>query len=172
MSSWADVATIGKAKNLKGGLLVYPREGLPFLLEEGMEVTFVPPVLRTPRVGRVVDVMPQTGDAHLVFFDSIDSIDLAERLQSHHCLVRRSDLPEDFDRGLHDLAGFQLIGADGEVLGAVTALEDNPAHSLLVVRIAGEDRVVRVPFVEEFVCSIDEDAATIHANLPEGLLDL
>lgn len=93
MSAWARVANLGKAKNLKGGLLAYPCEGLPFLLEEGMEVVFVPPVLRVPRVARITRVQEQAGGAHLVSFDSISTIDQAEQLVGHSVLVRKADLP-------------------------------------------------------------------------------
>lgn len=177
MSAWANVATIGKAKNLKGGLLVYAREGLPFLLEEGMEVTFVPPVLRVPRTGRVTSIAPQGQGAYLVFFDTIDSIDLAEKLQEHSCLVRKSDLPEDHDRGLLDLVGFTLVDADGSTIGRVVALEENPAHPLLVVELedaaAGKSaKPARIPLVEEFIIDVDEGEATIEMRLPEGLLDI
>ena len=94
MSAWARIANLGKAKNLKGGLLAYPCEGLPFLLEEGMEVAFVPPVLRVPRTGRITHIQEQAGGAYLVSFDSILSIDQAEQLAGHSVLVRKADLPE------------------------------------------------------------------------------
>lgn len=181
MSAWANVATIGKAKNLKGGLLVYAREGLPFLLEEGMEVTFVPPVLRVPRTGRVTSITPQAQGAHLVFFDTIDSIDLAEQLQDHSCLVRKSDLPEDFDRTLFDLVGFALLDPEAATIGRVVALEENPAHLLLVVELDAADldgapdqaaALMRIPLVDDFIVSLDEEARSIVMDLPEGLLDL
>lgn len=177
MSAWANVATIGKAKNLKGGLLVYAREGLPFLLEEGMEVMFVPPVLRVPRTGRVTSIAPQGQGAHLVFFDTIDSIDLAEKLQDHSCLVLKRDLPEDYDRGLLDLVDFALLDADENAIGRIVALEENPAHPLLVVELDDpatdkNTKSVRIPLVEEFIINIDEGEATIQMRLPEGLLDI
>lgn len=56
MGSWTNVAALLRAKTNEGGLSVKPTEGLPFLLEKGMEVTFVPPVLRIPRSGKVLDV--------------------------------------------------------------------------------------------------------------------
>lgn len=177
MSAWANVATLGKAKNLKGGLLAYAREGLPFLLEEDLEVTFVPPVLRVPRTGRVVSAVNQGAGAYLVHFDTIDSIDLAEKLQDHSCLVRRADLPEDALEGAADLVGF-TVNADGEVLGTVVAIEENPAHALLVVERAtkagasSESSTVRIPLVDAFIVDLDAQQNTLTVDLPEGLLDL
>lgn len=175
MSDWANVATLGKAKNLKGGLLAYPREGLPFLLEEGMEVVFVPPVLRAPRSGRIVSLQQQGSGAHLVYFDSIDSIDMAEKLQDRYCLVRRADLPEGFDRGRGDLVGFAVHDVSAGPLGTIVDLEENPAHPLLVVERGDPSpspSPVRIPLVEEFIVSIDPDKKSLTMELPEGLLDL
>lgn len=177
MSEWANVATIGKAKNLKGGLLVYAREGLPFLLEEGLEVAFVPPVLRAPRTGRVVSVANQGGGAYLVHFDSVDSIDIAERFQDHSCLVRRADLPEGALDGAADLIGFSVVDETETVLGKVIAREENPAHELLVVELAGDGgeatpQLARIPLVDAFIQDIDAEHETIRVDLPEGLLEL
>lgn len=179
MSDWAKVATLGKAKNLKGGLLAYACEGLPFLLEEGMEITFVPPVLRTPRTGCVTSVVPQGASAYLVTFDTIDSIELAERLQDHYCLVKEADLPEGYDQTLLDLVGFMVSTEDQGRIGRVVAIEENPAHPLLVIELdrddAGEQsepHIARIPLVEDFIASIDEAEQVLHLILPEGLLNL
>ena len=180
MSAWANVATLGKAKNLKGGLLAYAREGLPFLLEEDMEVTFVPPLLRFPRTGRVTQVVHQGGDAYLVQFDTVDSIDLAEQLQDHSCLVRKADLPEDYEHLIFDLTGFRVADSASGLSGIVRAVEQNPAHPLLVVALdneSGDEEAVntdlmRIPLVEDFIDSIDEDGSMIRMHLPEGLFDL
>lgn len=175
MSAWARVANLGKAKNLKGGLLAYPCEGLPFLLEEGMEVAFVPPVLRVPRTGRITHIQEQAGGAYLVSFDSILSTDQAEQLAGHRVLVRKADLPEGYDRPLLDLVGFVVLDTTGECIGEVVALEENPAHPLLVVRAdstAEDAEPYRIPLVEEFIVDTDEEEGTIAFDLPEGLLEL
>ena len=66
MGSWTNVAALLRAKTNEGGLSVKPTEGLPFLLEKGMEVTFVPPVLRIPRSGKVLDVEEMSEGRYMV----------------------------------------------------------------------------------------------------------
>lgn len=177
MSRWANVATLGKAKNLKGGLLAYARKGLPFLLEEGTRVVFVPPVLRAPREGCVTSVQPQGRGAYLVYFDSVTSIDISEQLQDHVCLVKKDQLQEGYDEVLPDLEGMQVIDMSGKTIGTIVSIEDNPAHPLLVVKLASEtvdaDHAhIRIPLVEEFITNIDHVSGTIEMDLPDGLLDL
>jgi len=171
MSAWARVANLGKAKNLKGGLLAYPCEGLPFLLEEGMEVTFVPPVLRVPRTGFITRIQEQTGGAYLVSFDSILSIDQAEQLVGHSVLVRKADLPEDYDRTLLNLVGFDVFSCDQGHIGTIVSLEENPAHLLLVVELSAGG-TIHIPLVEEFLVELNEEERRIELDLPAGLVEL
>ena len=96
MGSWTNVAALLRAKTNEGGLSVKPTEGLPFLLEKGMEVTFVPPVLRIPRSGKVLDVEEIAQGRYMVWFDCIDNRTDAEKLEGHFCLVRTSCLPENY----------------------------------------------------------------------------
>ena len=81
MGSWTNVAALLRAKTNEGGLSVKPTEGLPFLLEKGMEVTFVPPVLRIPRSGKVLDVEEIAEGRYMVWFDCIDNRTDAEKLE-------------------------------------------------------------------------------------------
>ena len=94
MRTWANVAELSKTKTLTGGLVARCAPGLPFLLEEGMEVAFVPPRHDAPRRARVLSVQDAGRDAFLVTFEGVDSIDVAELLVGCSCLVRRADLPE------------------------------------------------------------------------------
>lgn len=171
MSAWANVAKLTKAKTLEGGLFVQSTKGLPFLLEEGMEVTFVPPLLRFPRSSRIVQLDHKGEGKYLVYFEDITSIDLAEQLVGHYCLVRKADLPEDYDRSSHDLlTNFSVLSDKGVEVGSVVRVDENPAHPLLVVLRNG--REVLIPLVDELLLGIDEQNNTITMSIPEGLLEL
>ncbi len=171
MSEWANVALIKKAKTLEGGLLVHSIKGLPFLLQEGMEVIFVPPQLKVPRKGRVESVEEKGEGTYLVAFSSVDSIDVSEQLVGCYCLVKKADLPDNYDKKSSlDLVGFTLKTADNTFVGTVDALEENPAHPLLVLHYEG--RTIRVPLVDELVRSFNEQERVMVMDLPAGLLSL
>ena len=53
MRAWTDVAVLARTKNLQGGFVAQSAAGLPFLLSEGLEAAFVPPVLDAPRRAQV-----------------------------------------------------------------------------------------------------------------------
>ncbi len=177
---WANVAALIKAKNNEGGLSVRATEGLPFLLEPGMEVTFVPPVLRMPRAAHVAFVEQTAQDRFVVTFDAIATRTDAERLEGHFCLVRTADLPEGYaEPSTLDVVGFVVSDAAAGRIGRIARIEDNPAHPLLVVERdhlddegAGEDFEVLIPFVDEFIVSVDPAARVVSVDVPQGLLDL
>ena len=170
MGAWKNVALLTKAKSLEGGLSVCATEGLPFLLVEGMEVTFVPPVLKLPRSSRITQLDHKGGSTYLVYFADITSMTDAEKLVGHYCLVRKEDLPEGWDQQSGSaFAGVVVFDfAEGQ-LGSVTRVEENPAHPLLVVDYQG--RNVLIPLVDDFIVNFDEEAATLTLDLPQGLLD-
>lgn len=170
MREWADVATLAKAKNMEGGFAARAAAGLPFLLEEGMEVAFVPPVLDAPRRAHVGEVRQQ-GDAFYVTFDEVADRSTAELLAGCHCLVRRADLPEGaLAAGSRGLVGWTVRDASG-FSGTVSAVIENPGQTLL--ELAGEDgATVLLPLVDAFVVGFDEQARTIDVDAPAGLFDI
>jgi 16S rRNA processing protein RimM len=85
--------------------------------------------------------------------------------------VREADLPA-LPAGqvwLHELPGMSVVAEEGEGLGSVhEVLETGGGRQVLVVR--GPRGEFLVPFVEQFVRSIDRDGRRIAIRLLEGLL--
>ena len=70
---------------------------------------------------------------------------------------------------------FELIGCtcedrhEGE-LGRVDAIVEDGGGLLL--QVVADDRTLLVPFVREYLVSVDVEAQRIELELPEGLVDL
>ena len=155
MRTWANVAELSKTKTLTGGLVARCAPGLPFLLEEGMEVAFVPPRHDAPRRARVLSVQDAGRDAFLVTFEGVDSIDVAELLVGCSCLVRRADLPESALAAEADgLEGFEVRDARAGFVGVVESVVENPGQFLLSVAPADGGRRVLVPLVDALVVGL------------------
>ena len=173
MGSWTNIAALISAKTKEGGLSVKPTEGLPFLLTEGMEVTFVPPLLRFSRSSRVVRIEQPGPNKYLVYFEDVSTRSDAEQLEGHFCLVKTEDLPEDFDTfDTFDYVGFTVVDVNVGELGVVKGIEENPAHPLLVVARKDAEAEVLIPVVEAFIQDIDEEQQRLMVSVPDGLLDL
>lgn len=173
MRTWANVAELSKTKTLSGGLVARCAPGLPFLLEEGMEVAFVPPQHDAPRRARVRSVQDAGRGTYLITFEGVDSIDVSELLVGCSCLVRRADLSEEaFATEADTFVGFEVYDADAGLVGVVESVLENPGQLLLSVERPGETESVLVPLVDAFVVDVDEDARRIDMDLPHGLLEL
>ncbi len=172
MSAWVRIAEFTKAKHLKGGLVARSVAGLPFLLEEGLHVAFVPPQLDVPREGVVEDVREDPKGGFVVTFDTVRDVDAAEQLVGCFCLARREDLPDDvLELQEGGIEGYSVVDESAGLLGTAVAINEMPGQHLL--EVAREDGgTVLIPVVDEFLAGVDEEARCIHVNVPSGLLEL
>ena len=168
MSDWIDVAVLAHTKNLNGGLVARSASGLSLLLDEGMAVALVPPVLDAPRNVTVASVDLRKDNEGLVFFNEVEDARTAEMLVGCHCLVPKTDVEEEM---LASWEGWRAIDEQAGFEGEVVSVEDRPAQSLLVLRrVDGSEAYV--PLVDEFVAEVDEDERCIYLTCPAGLFDL
>ena len=171
MRTWVDVATLVKTKSLDGRFVVKSTAGLPFLLEGGMEVSFVPPQLDVPRSAVVESVRELDGRSAEVVFEGVDG-EAARVLVGSHCLVERGCIDDAvFEASPGAWEGWSVIDADAGEIGPVLGIIENPGQDLLEVARTGAPSVL-VPLVGEFVLEVDVDAKSVHVELPKGLLDL
>lgn len=147
--------------------------GLPFLLSEGMEVAFVPPLHDLPRRSTVKTIQDEGKGSYLVSFEDIDDINIAEMLVGCRCLVKRSEVDEVlFADVWNDILGFAVHDKRFGNIGTVVNIIENPGQSLLEVATESDKRRVLIPFVDAFVLEVNEGTCCINTSLPEGLLDL
>lgn len=171
MRKWVDVAVLAKSRNLDGRFVAYAAAGLPFLLEEGDSVWFVPPKLDVPRSATVESVSPIDENHAEIKFAGIDDADVAGELVGMHCLLDRSLIDEaELENAPALWEGWLVVDESDGVIGDVVGVIDNPSQSL--IEVAHEGATVLVPIVDEIVKEIDVDAGRILVNLPKGLLDL
>lgn len=142
------------------------------MLPAGIQVHFTPPQFDVPRQAAVEDASWLGDGAYEVAFAGVGDRATADALVGSHCLVLRRDVADLAGQAAGiSLEGFAFV-ADGEDLGTVEALRDNPGQQLLEVRRREGGALLLVPFVDEFIDAIDHDGRTIEASLPAGLLEL
>lgn len=171
---WARVAELVATQGLKGRFVARSCDGLPFLLEEGLHVSFVPPTLDGVRWATVASVTEAGGHDWMVTFKEIKDLDAAQPLVGSHCVVAREDIAEALSEAVHTgeaLVGFEIHDERLGYVGEVLHVQEMPTQYLL--EVAAEDgSEVYIPFVEEFLVEIDEEAGTVLMNLPSGLVDI
>lgn len=162
-------ARVGKPHGLRGEVTVQVHTDDP-------QGRFVPgasfatdPAARGPLVLRSVRVHK---GVYLLGFEGHPDRTAAEALRGTRLLVTdEDDVDEDDGWREEDLLGLQVVLADGTPVGMVSALHLREVQDLLQVRLT-DGREVLVPFVEEIVPEVDEEAGRVVVDPPAGLLEL
>jgi 16S rRNA processing protein RimM len=71
---------------------------------------------------------------------------------------------------LVEIEGFEIIDQNAGSIGFIKGFSSNTAQDLLLVE--DDDVEYEIPFVKEFIVSINHEEQTVETNLPEGLLDI
>lgn len=104
----------------------------------------------------------------------VTSREQAEALKGVELYVGRDKLPGTEDDATFyyaDLVGLVAINENGAALGKVVAVQNFGAGDLLEVRPATGGATVLVPFKEEIVPDIDQEAGWLLMIPPEGIFD-
>jgi 16S rRNA processing protein RimM len=109
----------------------------------------------------------------LVTFDAVADRTAAEALRGTLLVVDSTTSPPvDTDEFWdHDLDGLPVETVDGTPVGVVAEVLHPPGPDLLAVRRADGSEVL-VPFVKEFVPTVDVAGRRVVIDPPEGLMEL
>lgn len=113
----------------------------------------------------------QAGGYLIVAFDEITSRTEAERWRDRYLFVESDELtpPGKGEAYVHELVGMLVTLPTGEPLGEVADVFELPQGIAIDVRHGST--TVLLPFIGEFVQSVDRDARRIVATPPEGLFE-
>ncbi len=162
------VARIGKPHGLRGEVTVQVHTDNPQdRFVPGAEFSTEPPE-RGPLTLASVRVHQGT---YLLGFAGVPDRSTAETLRDTRLVTVHADEEDDEGWYEQDLLGFAVVLVDGTVVGEVGALHTRPVQDLLEVRLDRGGQAL-VPFVEELVPQVDEEARRVVIDPPAGLLDL
>jgi len=191
LNQWTLVAVLLRPQGRRGEILADPLTDLPEIFSPGRSFWLAPAAASAPSA----DAAPLTLEEHwfptgrnagriVLKLSGCDTISAAEQLAQHQLFIRASDLPalEDGAFFVGDLIGCQLF--NGETLaGTISAVEFattpdgrsriEEAAPLLAVDLpnsAPDAEPTLVPFVQDWIVSIDLAAKRIVMHLPDGLL--
>ncbi|MDO5049720.1 MAG: ribosome maturation factor RimM [Actinomycetaceae bacterium] len=161
------VAEVGSAHALKGEVYLNLRTDVP------EERIYPGAELRTQPAGRgpltVATIRVHKGRL-VVRFEEVKDRTGAEAIRGVKLIADSDDIEDEDDAWYaHELEGMRVQTESGEDLGVVRDLILGDAQDLLVVDFNG--REVLVPFVEQIVPEVDEEAGVILVDPPGGLFD-
>jgi 16S rRNA processing protein RimM len=116
------------------------------------------------------------GNAMIVKFEGIDSIEAATRIAKKPLEIRESDrIPEEervveMVESFDFLEGYTIIDVSLGQIAVIEEVIEMPQQEMAVIQYNNNERLV--PLNDRLIVSIDDKTKTITMDLPEGLLDL
>lgn len=153
------VGRIVASHGLKGQVKVELHTDFPQRLAKGRR-------LRLKDDWVTVEASQFQNDRLLLKLSGVTSIEDAKALQWEYLFSPGDEQPilEDDEFFVEELIGLKVVTVEGQELGEVDEVAAYPAQDILVI---GE---LMIPFVEQFVKSVDFDSATITVELIPGML--
>lgn len=170
MQAYIHIGKLAVSFGLKGELVLVHSLGKKTALKD-LKALFVEEVKGAYIPYFVESAKAQTNTETLVKLEGINSKEMAHRLQGKPIWL----LEADFRRLAGSAApialiGFTVVTDEGERLGPVEEVIEQP-HQILL-RINWEGREALIPLHAETLDTIDQKAQEIHVVLPDGLLDI
>lgn len=170
------IGTIVKVHGLKGEVLVDPEVDLPQLLEE-QRLFYIKNRRDDLEPGRVERSYLANKKGRPTFFVKFESVD--DRIHAEN-LVRcdlyvvaelyKYMMINNDDRSADDFVGYVVIDEGAAPCGEVIDVIKNPAHPIL--RISSDNGTYMIPFVDEYILSVDDDQAVIHGRNLKPLMEV
>ncbi|MEI7973993.1 MAG: ribosome maturation factor RimM [Bdellovibrio sp.] len=159
---WHLIGKIGRAHGLRGEVEAWIFSQEDSLLREGR-------FYRVGGVERKLRDFRKKGRVFLLHFEGIEDRSLAEALNQMELEVPLSFLISGPRERifLAEILNFKLVDPVGNFLGRIQSFSSNGLQDLLVLDSGDE-----IPFVQDFLISIDWEASLVRMNLPDGLLAL
>ncbi|MEX0890213.1 MAG: hypothetical protein WD355_00070 [Balneolaceae bacterium] len=173
---FAEIARIGKAHGLNGTIKLMPQQNeasLESLLEAG-QILHLENRRGDLIPARITDVRiekKRNASMFFVHFDQITNRSEAEQFQDGPVYMDRKllELQGRAVESLPDITGFDVTDPSG-LNAVVTGILESPAHAIIGMD-AGPASIL-VPWVDEFVVSIDEENRIINCRNLEQFMDL
>ena len=112
------------------------------------------------------------GDALLMSFEEIQTVEEAQQLRGKEILIPRDEavpLPEG-EYYVFDLIGLEVVDLEGRRIGILEDILLLSAHDVYVVRDQGHE--ILVPAVREIVREIDVERGRMTVDPPRGLVEM
>lgn len=113
----------------------------------------------------------RSSETALVHFDWVDDEHQAKKLCGNSVYILREDwIKEEDELTLHMLVGYTLFDSKQGKIGEILQVDDFAGNLLFTVQYKGEE--IMVPFSNDFLQRLDEEAREIELDCPEGLFEV
>ncbi len=168
------IGSVIKAHGLKGEVIIEPEVANPYQLET-IKLFYI--------ANKRGDIEPyRVEQAHVVeknnrFSFFVKFVHLTERSHAEQLRNKEVMIPayeyenlDQFDFSYHECIEWEVVNEQGEPVGKVLDVMDNPAHELLEIKTS--QGVVLVPAVDEYIAEIDEETQQLTVKNLDALMQI
>lgn len=106
-----------------------------------------------------------------VRFEGYDSADKIREFIGCRILLPDNGPVNTQDDILASLKGYKVLHHDGEIIGTIRDISENPGQWLIIVETISGDEML-IPFHEDLIVKINKRSHVIIMDLPDGLTEL
>lgn len=162
------IGKLGKITGIDGSLTIVPLTSFPERFRDMKE--FFLTKQNNPPITLKVGTVSYNKKKISVKFDSIDSIEKANKLSGYRITIQkkeRVELPEDHYY-IDDLTSCYVFSEDGTDLGPLVKVMEMSSNDIYVVDHKGKELLI--PAISQFVKEIDIERKKITVSLINGML--
>ncbi|MDZ7680929.1 MAG: ribosome maturation factor RimM [Fodinibius sp.] len=157
-NQYKQIGYISRSHGVQGEILIIPEFYAPTLFD-ALDLVHIENARGELVPARIESVRVQEKNNRLSFFVKFEHVSdrtQAEDLKNFVVYADREIVESllDSDEQPLDLTSFE-IWADGECLGSVQSMLQNPAHPILEVTTTAQNQLL-IPVVDEYIAAVDE----------------
>ena len=107
-----------------------------------------------------------------VLFENFESIESTEYLIGCFIVINETERKK-LEKGkfyLYDIVGLDVI-SEGTKIGKLVSIENYGGQDLMKIKLAKDKKEILIPFVDEFIKSIDVEKKVIDIKIIDGMLN-
>ena len=161
-----EIGYISKTHGLKGHVIL--RLNGSVQIDEEIKSVFLD--LGGSQVPYFIEECRPNNNGYILKLESIDTVDTSKKLIGKKAFALTDFILEDED-SLNEFIGYAIIDTRLGNIGNISEVDEKTDNVIIKVIHPTPVEII-LPFNDDFIVEIDDDAKTIEFNAPEGLIEM
>ena len=162
-----EIGYISKVHGLKGQIILRVNEDLD-IDSEKIKSLFLN--INNSQVPYFVEECRPNNVGYIIKLEGITSVDESKKMVAKKVFVL-TDIVIENENSLNEFIGYQVIDKEKGNLGVITYIDDKTDNVVAQINHPSGKEIM-LPFNDDLIEEIDDDARTISFNAPQGLIDM
>lgn len=162
-----EIGYISKTHGLKGHVMLRLMEGIR-IDETSIKSLFLD--LNGSQVPYFIEECRPTPSGYILKLETIHDVGASKKLVGKKAFALTGFILEEED-SLNELMGYSVTDEAFGNIGVICEIDDQTENTIIKVKHPNGSEII-LPFNDDFITEIDDDAKLISLKAPDGLIDL